>query len=155
MARTIEIVLAEKTCPAGIRYGEKQATTPPKDAVICCEGMCLKGETARRAANLVAHELVPDRAVRICHGGLLEVAGGMKDLVQRAKRVLILDGCGMACATRLTRGALPYIEPEVVFTDKLFKYDQNLFGVDEMTDAEINANARQVAAWVVTEYFQG
>ncbi len=153
MAQTIEIKLAEQSCPAGIRYAEKQATTPPKDAVICCEGMCLKGETARRAANLVAHKLVPDKAVRICHGGLLEAAGGMRALVQRAERVLVLDGCGMACATRLTKAAFPDLKPQVVFTDKLFEYDQSLFGVNEMDDAEISANARKVADQVVEKFF--
>ena len=153
MAQMIEIKLAEQSCPAGIRYAEKQATTPPKDAVICCEGMCLKGETARRAANLIAHKLVPDKAVRICHGGLLEANGGMRDLVQRAERVLILDGCGMACATRLTRGAFPDLKPQVVFTDKLLEYDQSLFGVNEMDDAEISANARKVADQVVEKFF--
>jgi len=150
---TIRIQLAEHSCGAGLRYAEKQSSTPPKDAVICCEGMCLKGETARRAANLIAHKLVPDRAVRICHGGLLEAEGGMRDLVQRANRVLILDGCGMACATRLTKGAFPDLEPQTVFTDRLFECDQDLFGVDEMPETEINANAQKVAAHTVKKYF--
>jgi uncharacterized metal-binding protein len=153
MIQTIQIKLSQQSCSAGLRYAEKQSTTPPKDALICCEGMCLKGETARRAANLVAHKLVPDKAVRICHGGLLEASGGMRDLVQKADRVLILDGCGMACATRITNAAFPGLRPEVVFTDKLFTYDQNLFGVDEVSDAEINANAQKVAAQVVETFF--
>ena len=154
MAKTIEIQLAEHSCAAGLRYAQKQSSTPPKDAVICCEGMCLKGETARRAANLIAHKLVPDKAVRICHGGLLEAAGGMRDLVQRANRVLVLDGCGMACATRLTKGAFPDLEPQTVFTDRLFEYDQDLFGVDEVPDSQISANAGKVAEQVVAKYFQ-
>ncbi|MGC9966616.1 MAG: putative zinc-binding protein [Syntrophobacteraceae bacterium] len=154
MAKTIEIQLAEHSCAAGLRYAQKQSSTPPKDAVICCEGMCLKGETARRAANLIAHKLVPDKAVRICHGGLLEAAGGMRDLVQRANRVLVLDGCGMACATRLTKGAFPDLVPQVVFTDRLFEYDQDLFGVDEVPDSQISANAGKVAEQVVAKYFQ-
>jgi uncharacterized metal-binding protein len=145
--------MAEHSCAAGLRYAQKQSSSPPKDAVICCEGMCLKGETARRAANLIAHKLVPDRAVRICHGGLLEEAGGMRDLVQKADRVLVLDGCGMACGTRLTKGAFQDLEPEVICTDKLFEYDQDLFGVDEMPDSQISANARKVAEQVVQEYF--
>jgi len=58
MVKTIQIELAERSCAAGLRYAQKQLSTPPKDAVICCEGMCLKGETARRAANLIAHNLV-------------------------------------------------------------------------------------------------
>lgn len=153
MAQTIQIQLAEQSCPAGVHYAEKHSAGAPKDAVICCEGMCLKGDTARRAANLVAHKLAPEKTVRICHGGLLEAVGGMRDLVQKANRVLILDGCGMACATRLTRGAFPDLKPQVVFTDKLFEHDPSLFGVDEMPDVEISANARKVAAHVVERFF--
>ena len=154
MAKSIEIQLAEHSCAAGLRYARNQSSTPPKDAVLCCEGMCLKGETARRAANLIAHKLVPDKAVRICHGGLLEAAGGMRDLVRRANRVIVLDGCAMACATRLTKGAFPDLEAQVVFTDRLFEYDPDLFGVDEMPDSQINANAGKVATQVVEKYFQ-
>lgn len=154
MAKTLEIQLSEHSCAAGLGYAQKQSSTPAKDAVICCEGMCLKGETARRAANLIAHKLVPDKAVRICHGGLLEEGGGMRDLVQRANRVLVLDGCGMACGTRLTKGAFPNLEPRVVFTNQLFECDQDLFGVNEVPDPQISANAAKVAAQVVAKYFQ-
>lgn len=153
MAETIQIQLTDRSCAAGLRYAQKQTTTPPKDAVLCCEGICLKGETARRAANLIAHALLPEKTVRICHGGLLEVSGGMRDLVKRAERVLILDGCGMACGTRLAKAAFPDLNPEVVFTDRLFEYDQDLFGVNEMDDAQVNANARKVADKVVEKLF--
>ncbi len=154
MAKTIQVQLAEGSCKAGLGYARRQLSTPPKDAVICCEGMCLKGETARRAANLIAHKLVPEKAVRICHGGLLEETGGMRDLVQSANRVLVLDGCGMACGARLTKGAFPNLDPLVVFTNGLYECDQDLFGVDEMPDAQISANAEQAAARVVEKYFR-
>ena len=68
----------------------------------------------------------------------------MRDLVQRADRVLILDGCGMACATRFTQGALPNLKPRVVFADKLFELNPELFWVDEMPEVEIDANAQTV-----------
>jgi len=153
MPETIAIDLSNQSCAAGLQYAQRQSAGPPKDALLCCEGMCLKGETARRAANLIGHKLLPDRTVRICHGGLLEKSGGMRDLIMRANRVLILDGCGMACATRLTRAAFPDLKPEVVFTDKLTSYAGNPFGVDEVTEAEIVDNAQQVAAAVVNQFF--
>lgn len=153
MAKTIQIQLAEGSCAAGLRYAQKESSTPPKDAVICCEGMCLKGETARRAANLIAHRLVPDKAVRICHGGLLEEAGGMRSLVERAERVLVLDGCGMACGARLTKAAFPGITPEVVFVDRLYKSAPDLFGVDEMPGAAIDENAHGAAVKIASKYF--
>ena len=146
MCDTIQIELSDQSCAAGLHYAQRQLAAPPKDAILCCEGMCLKGETARRAANLIGHRLLPDRTVRICHGGLLEKSGGMRDLIQRANRVLILDGCGMACCTRLTKAAFPDLQPEVVFTDKMTTYAGTPFGIDEVSEAEIMDNAQQVAA---------
>jgi uncharacterized metal-binding protein len=77
----------------------------------------------------------------------------MRDLVERADRVLVVDGCGMACGTRITKGAFPDLKPEVVFSDKLFDLDSSLFGVDEMEETEINANASEVATKIVEKYF--
>lgn len=153
MADTIQIELSNQSCGAGLQYAQRQSAGPPKDAILCCEGMCLKGETARRAANLIGHRLAPERTVRICHGGLLEKSGGMRDLMQRAPRVLILDGCGMACASRLTRAAFPDLQPEVVFTDKMTTYEGAPFGIDEVPEAEITANAQSLAAALVNKYY--
>lgn len=61
IAKTIQVQLAEHSCKAGLRYAQNQSSTPPKDAVVCCEDMCLKGKTARMAVNLIAHKLVPDK----------------------------------------------------------------------------------------------
>jgi uncharacterized metal-binding protein len=113
--------------------------------------MCLRGELARRAANLIAHELAPRSAVRVWHGGLLETQGGMRELVERADQVLMLDGCSLACGTRLLQAALPQIKPTVVFTDGLFEFDRHLFGVDEMPEQEISRHARTVAEKVTTD----
>jgi uncharacterized metal-binding protein len=77
----------------------------------------------------------------------------MRDLINRAPRVLILDGCGMACASRLTRAAFPDLQPQVVFTDKMTTYSGNPFGIDEVPDAEISANAQNVAAAVMDQYY--
>lgn len=153
MAETIQIRLSNKACASGLQYAQRQSAGPAKDAILCCEGMCLKGETARRAANLIGHRLAPEKTVRICHGGLLEKSGGMRDLIQRANRVLILDGCGMACGSRLTKAAFPDLQPEVVFTDKLTTYAGAPFGIDEVPEAEISVNAQNVAAVVMDKYY--
>lgn len=153
MADTIHIELSNQSCGAGLQYAQKQSAGPAKDAILCCEGMCLKGETARRAANLIGHRLAPEKTVRICHGGLLEKSGGMRDLIRRAPRVLILDGCGMACSSRLTKAAFPDLHPEVVFTNEMTTYAGDPFGVDEVPDAEITANAQNVAAAVMAKYY--
>jgi len=134
MADTIQIRLSNQACSAGLEYARRQSAGPPKDAILCCEGMCLKGETARRAANLIGHRLRPEKTGRICHGGLLEKSGGMKDLIEQANRVLVMDGCGMACGSRLTKAAFPDLKPEVVFTDKMAPYAGNPFGIDEVPE---------------------
>jgi uncharacterized metal-binding protein len=151
LAGTIQVKLTDARCDLGDSYAQKHVTTPPKAAVLSCEGMCLRGEIARRAANLIAFELAPDRAVRVCHGGLLETDGGMRHLVEHADAILMLDGCGMACGTRLLRGAFPDRRPTVVFTDGMFEFDTTLFGVNEMAEADLRQHAGTVAARVVAE----
>jgi len=155
MTDTIQVKLTDQRCELGDAYAQKHWTTPPKIAVLSCEGMCLRGEVARRAANLIAHELAPDRTVRVCHGGLLETSGGMRDLVERADHILLLDGCSLACGTRLLKGAFPESKPSVAFTDQLFELDRPLFSVDEVTEVEIKTYARTVAEKVVAEKLDG
>ena len=146
MADTIAIPISTAHCPLGERYARHHLTAPPKTAVLCCEGACLRGEVARRAANIVTHELAPDRTVRICHGGLLEPAdGGMRALVEHADQVLMLDGCAMACGERLLRAAIPGVRPTIIVTDQLFEFDRNAFALEEMSDHDIAAHAWTVA----------
>lgn len=150
MADTIAIPVSTAHCPLGERYARRHLTTPPKTAVLSCEGACLRGEVARRAANVVTHELAPERTVRICHGGLLEPAGGgMRALVEHADHVLMLDGCAMACGERLLRAAIPGIQPTIIVTDQLFEFDRNAFALEEMSDHDIAAHARTVAGRVL------
>ena len=155
MTATIQVRLTDQRCELGDGYARRHWTTPPKIAVLSCEGMCLRGEVARRAANLIAHELAPDRTVRVCHGGLLETSGGMRELVERADQILLLDGCSLACGTRLLKGAFPKSKPNVAFTDQLFELDRPAFSVDEVTEAEIKAYARTVAERVIAEKLNG
>ena len=155
MADTIQVRLTDQRCELGDTYAQKHLTTPPKMAVLSCEGMCLRGEVARRASNLIAHELAPDRTVRVCHGGLLETSGGMRELVEQAEQILMLDGCALACGTRLLKGAFPESKPVVAFTDQLFELDRPVFSVDEITEVEIKTHARTVAEKIVAEKLAG
>jgi uncharacterized metal-binding protein len=155
MTHTIQVKLTEQRCERGDAYAQKHMTTPPKAALLSCEGMCLRGDVARRAANLVAQEMAPEKTVRICHGGLLETSDGMRELVHRADQVVMLDGCSLACGTRLLKGAFPEIQPTVVFTDQLVDLDDDLFGVDEMPEADIKDHARTVANKVLATTLSG
>lgn len=61
---SLEVQGVEGNCPVGEVYA-KQNILEKKTPVFSCEGPCIRGEIARLAANLVAHE-APSCA-RACH----------------------------------------------------------------------------------------
>ena len=66
-----------------------------------------RGEVARRAANMVAHRLARDETVRICLGGAFTKDTGQRNLVRRAEKVIAIEGCFLACSSRMMKGVLP------------------------------------------------
>jgi uncharacterized metal-binding protein len=144
-----EIARVEKTrnvCPMCEEYARRQASKPV--AVMCCEGACLRGEVARQAANILCHSLVPDQTVRICLGGAFTKDTGQRSLVRSAARVIALEGCFLTCSSRMMRGVIGDLEPEIIIADRLYEFDRRLFGVDEMPCAEMEMHAQTVAAKV-------
>ena len=140
---TIAIEKTRNVCPFCEDYTKRHTSKPI--AVMCCEGSCLRGEIARRAANLICHKLAPDKTVRICLGGAFTKDTGQRMLVRNAPKVVVAEGCFIACASRMMRGVLPDLDAEVIFTDKLCDFDSNLFGVDEMPEDRINKCAEEAA----------
>ena len=100
---------------------------------------------ARRASNLLCHKSAPENTVRLCLGGAFTKDGGQRSLVRNARLILAVEGCFLECATRMMKGVVPELQAEVVITDKLYKFDQRLFGIDEMPEEEINEHAGEVA----------
>lgn len=124
-------------------YAKRQETKPI--AVLCCEGACLRGEVARQAANILCHTLAPERTVRICLGGAFTKDTGQRSLVRNAEKVIAVEGCYINCASRMMQGVVVSLEPKVIVADRLYDFDRNIFGIDEMTAEEIAAHARTVA----------
>ncbi len=150
---TIQIRKIEGACGLCEEYSEKNSTTPPKIAILSCEGACARGEVSRRAANLVTHTLAKEETVRICLGGAFTKDTGQRNLVRRAERCIAIEGCFVSCATRMMQGVLADLNPEVVLADTL--YDESLpFGIDEVSDERFSAYARQVAEKVVAQYIK-
>ena len=146
MTPTHEVIHVPKTrnvCPMCEDYAKRQASKPV--AVMCCEGACLRGEVARQAANLLCHSLAPDQTVRICLGGAFTKDTGQRSLVRNAPRVIALEGCFLNCSSRMMRGVIGDLEPEIIIADRLYDFDRRLFGIDEMPRADIEAHARTVA----------
>lgn len=143
----VRIPIARGACSLCEGYAEAQAQKPI--AVVSCEGACLRGEISRQAANIVCHELLTDRTVRICLGGAFTKDTGQRALVRNAARVVVLEGCPVDCASRMLQGVLPQRPVEVIHTDRLARFDKRLFGVDELGREEVSVCAREAAQSVI------
>ncbi len=144
---TVKIAKTDNVCPMCEDYAKKQASKPI--AVICCEGACLRGEVARQAANILCYSLAPEKTARICLGGAFTKDTGQRNLVKNAKKVIALEGCFIQCACRMLAGVVKKFHPEVIIADKLYDFDRNLFGANEMPEEEIKAHAKKVAGKIV------
>ena len=141
-----EIVRIERisqVCPMCEDYARRNAEKSV--VVMCCEGACLRGEVARRAANLLCHSLAPENTVRLCLGGAFTKDAGQRALVRDAIRVVAVEGCFLQCATRMMKGVVPGLTAEVMIADRLYEFDRNLFGIDDIPEEEINEHSREVA----------
>lgn len=140
---TVRIEKTTKVCPYCEGYAQKQASKPI--VVMSCEGGCLRGEVARRAANMLCSELAPEKTARLCLGGAFTKDTGQRALARNATHLVVIEGCFIECATRMMKGVVPSLEPEVVIADRLYDFDRNLFGIEEMPESDLNKHAREVA----------
>jgi uncharacterized metal-binding protein len=147
LAHAYEIVKIEKMqniCPMCEDYARQQATKPV--VVMSCEGACLRGEIARQAANVLCHSLAREKTVRLCLGGAFTKDTGQRGLARNGARVIAVEGCFLECSSRMMKGVIPGLSPEVIIADRLYEFDRSLFGIDEMPEEEIKARGVEVAA---------
>jgi len=142
-----KIVKTTNVCPMCEDYARAQASKPV--AIMSCEGACLRGEVSRQAANIICHKLAPDKTVRICLGGAFTKDTGQRSLVRNAKRLIAIEGCFIKCSSRMMQGVIGGLSPEIILADQLYDFDTSLFGIDEMPEDEIKANATKVAERIV------
>lgn len=141
-----EVVRIEKAtgnCNLCEEYAERQKGKTV--AIMSCDGACLRGEVSRQAANIICYALAPEKTVRICLGGAFTKNTGQRGLVRSAPRLIALEGCPVNCASRMMRGVIGGLVPEIVRTDRLCDFNQKLFGINEMPPEEIQSLARIVA----------
>jgi uncharacterized metal-binding protein len=140
-------------CPTGEAYANRQIAAR-KIPVLSCEGPCIRGDIARRAANLVAQE-VPSLA-RACHGDTFFVPhSAMASWVKAADHVVMIDGCFLRCHGRALKGLVA--QEKVVQIDSLPMHKKygDVFLMDDVPEAERQAVARQVADAIIAELEQG
>jgi uncharacterized metal-binding protein len=115
-----------------------------------CEGPCIRGEIARRAANLVAAD-VPTFA-RACHAETFFVPhSSMARWVKDAEQCVMIDGCFLKCHGRVLKELVG--EERVIHIDALMLYKKytDIFSMDDVPEEERKAVARQVADQIVAK----
>ncbi len=140
----VRIEKAKNVCPMCEDYARTNASKPI--VVMCCEGACLRGEVARQAANILCHRLAPEKTVRLCLGGAFTKDTGQRGLARNGQRVIALEGCFLECSSRMMKGVIPNLSPEVIIADSLYDFDRALFGINEMSETQIRTHGEEVAA---------
>lgn len=143
-----------RVCSDGVRYLQKEFTQPPKRAILCCEGGCIKGEVARVAANILAYRLERDSAIRICLGDAATGDSGMLEMVTRAPEVIAVEGCPLQCGTEIMRKRVPNLKTTVINASGLYEFDRSkYFEILDMPRFEIEGYAKKVAEYIQQHYF--
>ncbi|MBI4912023.1 MAG: putative zinc-binding protein [Acidobacteria bacterium] len=143
---TVHIRKTQAGCGLCEDFAAREASKPI--VVMACEGACLRGELARLAANHLCDEILPDRTARLCLGGAFTKDTGQRNLARRAERLVAIEGCPIACSTRMMEAVLPGLEPEVFQVPALVRFDARLFSIREMPEAERKAKAVEAAELV-------
>ena len=144
---TLEVEGVKGRCPAGEKYAEQMAAEK-KIPVLSCEGPCIRGEIARLTANLVSKE-APNFA-RACHAETFLVPhSAMARWVKGAEKTVMIDGCFLKCHGRVLN--------KLIGSDKVVQFDAlpfykkytDVFSMDDVSEPERNAVARQVADRII------
>lgn len=144
-----------RVCSDGAKYVEKQLASPPKKAIICCEGGCIKGEVARVAANYLAYRLERENAVRICLGDAATGDSGFVKLLTRTEEVIAVEGCPLQCGTEIIRKRIQDFRPTIVDASSLYSFDRSkYFEIFDMPRSEIEDHAQKVAEFIQKEFFR-
>ena len=144
---SLEVRGVKGVCPAGEVYA-KRNISEKKIPVLSCEGPCIRGEIARLAANLIAHE-VPSFA-RACHAETFLVPhSSMARWVKEAEKSVMIDGCFLKCHGRVLKKLIG--EEKVIHIDALplYKKYTDIFLMDDVPEDERKAVARQVADKII------
>ncbi len=139
---TLRVGGVKGICPAGEAWAERQIAEG-KIPVLSCEGPCIRGDIARRAANMVAKEKPFARA---CYAETFLVPySSMTRWVKEADQVVMIDGCFLKCIGRLLNNQVD--KDKIVHIDALSIYHKytDLFDMEDVPEAERIDTARQVA----------
>ncbi len=139
---TLRVDGVEGVCPAGEAWAE-QNISQKKIPVLACEGPCIRGDIARRAANIVGKE---EPFARACYAEVTLVPhSSMARWVQEADKIVMIDGCFLKCIGRILNNLVD--KNKIVHIDALPLYHKytDIFYMEDVPESERTDTARQVA----------
>ena len=145
---TVQVDGVNGVCPAGEAWAEGKSLHT-KIPVLSCEGPCVRGDIARRAANMVAQEAPFARA---CFPETFFVPhSSMARWVKEADRVVMIDGGFLKCIGRILNNQVD--QEKIIHIDALSFYKKytDLFDMDDVPEAERIETARHVADQILQE----
>lgn len=133
----VNIPKTKKVCPMCEDFAQNQINKNVPISIVSCEGACLRGEVSRQAANKICYSIKPEKTSRICLGGAFTKDGGQRELLKKSKKVVVLEGCYINCASRMLSGIIPNLAPQIIQVDRYYDFDKNLFAINDVTESEI------------------
>ena len=129
-------------CPAAEAWAEGKILQK-KIPVLACESACIRGDIARRVANLVAKEEPFARAC--CAEVTLVPHSTMARWVKEADQVIMVNGCFLKCVGRVLNNLVD--QEKIIHIDALQYYNKytDVFYMEDVPEAERIETARQVA----------
>jgi uncharacterized metal-binding protein len=145
---SITIDTTSGRCPAGEKRGHEN-NARRAIPVLSCEGACIRGEIARRIANILSKK---DGYARGCHGELLTVPdSAIARWIKDSGKVVIVDGCFLKCHGRIFKNILD--KSKLKNFDALSYYGKytEFFDIDAVPEEELKKVASEVADKIFIE----
>ena len=143
---TLQVDGVKGVCPAGEAWAEQQILQK-KIPVLACEGPCIRGDIARRAANIVGKE---GPFARACYAEVALVPhSSMSRWVKEADKIVMVDGCFLKCIGRVINNLVD--EEKIVHIDALSLYHKytDIFDMEDVPETERLETAQQVATQIL------
>lgn len=138
---TLEVDGVKGNCPAGEAWAA-QKILQKKIPVLACESACIRGDIARRVANLVGKEEPFGRAC--CAEAILVPHSTMARWLKTADNVVMVNGCFLKCMGRVLNNLVD--REKIIHIDALKHYNKycDIFFMEDVPELERIDTARHV-----------
>ena len=139
---TLQVDGVRGDCPAAEAWAE-QNILQKKIPVLACESACIRGDIARRVANLVGKEEPFGRAC--CAEAFFVPHSMMAHWLREADKVIMVNGCFLKCMGRVLNNLVD--REKIIHIDALQHYNKycDVFYMGDVSEAERIDTARHVA----------